>query len=197
MVREDKSLKGFIESGEEWLIPLREFREWLLSIRNDTSLRDWKRRNGTVYRKGDGSLGLGPFTLEGRRTILIKLLETENIIGIPLISLDELKKIDEIWDNEGDLTRRLLVDTYRSIKGKELPWDKFKRPLFEAEIINDLQKQCIETNIPFELLSKLIISVNKNKYITRKPVLKQDFERILYENWLHHETMMKGIENAN
>lgn len=197
MVKEDKSLKGFIESGEEWLIPLREFRDWLLSIRNDPSLRDWKRRNGTVYRKGDGSYGLGPFTLEGRRTILVKLLETENIVGIPLITMDELKKIDETWDNEGDLSRRMLVDTYRQTKGTPLPWDIFKKPVFDQEIINYLLKLCQDSNVPFELLSKLIIAVNNNKYITRKPVLKQEFERILYENWLHHETMMKGIENAN
>ena len=197
MVKEDKSLKGFIESGEDWLIPLREFRDWLLSVRNDPSLRDWKRRNGTVYRKGDGSFGLGPFTLEGRKTILTKLLETESIIDMPLITLDELKRIDEIWDNEGDLTRRILVNTYREVKGKELPWDKFKKPLFEEEVIINLQTHFAGTEIPFELLTKLIISVNKHKYVTRKPLLKQDFERILQENWLHHEIMEKGIEHVD
>lgn len=96
MVKVDKSLKGFIESGEDWLIPLREFRTWLLSVRNDPTMRDTKRRDGNVYEKGDGSRGFGPFTLYGRRIILKKLLETENIVereaGIKLITLDELKK---------------------------------------------------------------------------------------------------------
>jgi DNA sulfur modification protein DndC len=197
MVKEDKSLKGFIESGEEWLIPLREFRDWLLSIRTDSNLRDRKRRNGTIYKKSDGTYGLGPFTLEGRRVILEKLLETESIVGFPLISMDELKKIDEFWDNEGDLSRRMLVETYFKIKGQRLPWDQFKQPLFEDKIVQQLKRQCDDSSIPFELMTKLIISVNKNKLITRRPTLKQDFEKIISENWLHHEKMMEGIENAD
>ena len=34
MVKEDKSLKTFIDSGENQLIPLRNFRNWLLKLRN-------------------------------------------------------------------------------------------------------------------------------------------------------------------
>ena len=36
-----------------------------------------KRRNGSVYRKSDGELGLGPFTMQARKKILKKLLELE------------------------------------------------------------------------------------------------------------------------
>jgi DNA sulfur modification protein DndC len=194
MVKEDKSLKGFIESGEEWLIPLREFRNWLLSIRNDSSLRDWKRRNGAIYKKSDGSYGLGPFTLEGRRLILERLLETEIEVGMSLITIEELKKIDEIWDSEGDLTRRLLVDTYKKVYGKELPWDKYKKPLYEEEVIEEIQKYCEMYNVPYELMKKLLISVNKNKYFNHKPVLRHEFDKILNEAWLHHDKMMVGIE---
>ena len=40
-------------------------------------MRDNKRRNGAVYEKEDGTYGLGPFHLEGRRIILEKVLELE------------------------------------------------------------------------------------------------------------------------
>ncbi|MGE5474815.1 MAG: DNA phosphorothioation system sulfurtransferase DndC [Ignavibacteriales bacterium] len=197
MVKEDKSLKGFIESGERWLLPLREFRDWLLNIRNDPQLRDNKRRNGSIYEKGDGTRGLGPFTLEGRRIILEKLLETEKEVGIELITVDELKKIDEIWDNEGDLSKRMLVDTFRKVKNKELPWDKFKKPLYENHVLNELKIYCDKYGANFELISKLIISVNKNKFITRKPILKEDFEKIINENWLHHNNIKEGFKDDN
>ncbi len=201
MVKEDKSLKGFIESGEDWLIPLREFRTWLLSVRNDSTMRDTKRRDGSVYEKGDGSRGFGPFTLYGRRIILKKLLETENIVekeaGIKLITLDELKKIDELWDNEGDLSRRMLVDTYKEVKGIELDWDKYKNPIYDNDVIEELKQYCQEYNVEFELMSKLIISVNNNKFITRKPVLKESFEKILKENWLHYNNVKEGIKDDN
>ena len=197
MVKEDKSLKGFIESGERWLIPLREFRDWLLSVRNDPDFRDTKRRDGNVYEKGDGSRGFGPFTLEGRKKILVKLLQIEVEVGIELISIDELKKIDEIWDNEGDLSRRALVDIYKSIKGKELAWDIFKKPLYEKDVIEALKLHCDKHDVQFELISKLILSINKNKFITRKPVLKESFQKILNETWLHYDHIKEGFNNDN
>lgn len=197
MVKEDKSLKGFIESGEHWLLPLREFRDWLLSIRNSAQFRDRKRRDGSIYEKGDGSRGFGPFTLNGRKAILEKLLITEKKVGIELITLDELKVIDAIWDNEGDLSRRMLVDVYKNIKGEELPWDKFKKPIYEDEIINELKESCDQYSVEFELISKLILSINENKFITRKPVLKSAFEKILNEGWLHHDHIKEGFNYDN
>ncbi len=194
MVKEDKSLKGFIESGEDWLIPLSEFRDWLISIRSSSDLRDRKRRNGAIYKKGDGSFGLGPFHLEGRRQILEELLRTQLKVNVELITIEELKKIDEIWDSEGDLSCRMLVDTYKKICGKELPWDKYKKPIYEEDLISELQNFCNDYDVPFELMSKLIISVNKNKHLTNKPVLRKDFDKILNEMWLHYDNMMAGIE---
>lgn len=197
MVKEDKSLKGFIESGERWLIPLREFRDWLISIRNASEYRDIKRRDGGVYQKKDGSLGFGPFTLQGRKKILEKLLETEIEIDIQLITEDELKVIDEIWDNEGDLSKRMLVDTYKGIKGKALPWDKYKKPLIDKSTLESLKQYCDEYGIQFELISKLFISINSNKYITRKPVLKESFEKIINETWLHYHHIKEGFDNEH
>lgn len=64
MVKEDKSLKNFIDKGCKELEPLRDFRNWLLDIRNNSDYRDKKRRNGSVYVKNDGEMGLGPFNME-------------------------------------------------------------------------------------------------------------------------------------
>lgn len=195
MVKEDRSLKGFIESGERWLIPLREFRDWLINIRNNADYRDVKRRDGGVYQKKDGTLGFGPFTLQGRKIILEKLLETENQIDMELITEDELRVIDEIWDNEGDLSKRLLVDTYKNIKGKELPWDKYKKPLYDQDTLASLEIYCHEYGVEFELISKLLISINENKFITRKPILRESFEKIVNEIWLHYRHIKEGFYN--
>lgn len=197
MVKEDKSLKGFIESGERWLLPLREFRDWLLSNRNNPELRDNKRRDGSVYTKGDGSRGFGPFTLHGRRIILEKLLEVENEIGVELITVDELRKIDEIWDNEGDLSRRMLVDTYSKVKGRDLPWSQFKKPLYDTTVLEELSAQCEVYGVPFELISRQAIFINNNKFRTRKPVVKEGFEKILNETWLHYDHIKEGFNDDN
>ena len=58
MVKEDKSLKNFIDKGEDSLIPLRDFRNWLLEIRDDANYRERRRRNGAVYENKDGELSI-------------------------------------------------------------------------------------------------------------------------------------------
>ena len=197
MVKEDKSLKSFIDKGEEWLIPLREFRNWLLSIRQNPEYREKKRRNGSVYIKQDGEIGFGPFNLSARELILTKLLELEVETNMELISLDELKKIDEIWDKEGDLSRRKLVDIYRDIKGKSLPWDDYKAPIFEDDVIECIKEQCEENDIEFELISKLIIEIESTKNYTRSGATTKGFDKILNEGWLHFDAIQRGLENEN
>ncbi|MBH8608232.1 DNA phosphorothioation system sulfurtransferase DndC [Thermoactinomyces sp. CICC 10521] len=49
VVKEDKALTGFINSGVEWLKPLLEFRNYLAKIRSDRSLRQKQRTNGQIY----------------------------------------------------------------------------------------------------------------------------------------------------
>ena len=46
VVKEDKSLNGFIRSGHRELIPLAEFRKWLMSIRDIPEYREKKHRDG-------------------------------------------------------------------------------------------------------------------------------------------------------
>lgn len=132
VVKEDKSLNGFIKSGHRELIPLAEFRKWLMSIRDIDEYREKRRRNGTVYETKNGDMGYGPFTWEARKLILMKLLETQERMGYELITIQELEAIDEIWDDELDLSRRALVDLYREITGKSLPWDQYKDALIDV-----------------------------------------------------------------
>ena len=51
VVKEDKSLTGFIKNGEDWLMPLLDFRAWLLSIRDKHEYRQQFRRDGNHYYK--------------------------------------------------------------------------------------------------------------------------------------------------
>ncbi|MBY6036640.1 DNA phosphorothioation system sulfurtransferase DndC [Fictibacillus nanhaiensis] len=51
VVTEDKALNGFIESGEDWMRPLLEFRNWLAEIRDVRTYRQKYRMNGQIYFK--------------------------------------------------------------------------------------------------------------------------------------------------
>lgn len=197
IVKVDKSLQRFIDNGSKELEPLRDFRDWLVDIRQNPEFRDNKRRNGKVYQKANGEYGFGPFKLSARREILKRLLVLQRDTGFELITNDELKAIDSIWDSEGDLTKRLLVDTYYEVFGKRLPWDEYKEPLYDLEIIDELKKAAEKSEIPFELITKLIVMINANKYIAKSTGLKKEFDKLLNQEWIHYERVKEGLKNED
>ena len=197
IVKEDKSLQRFIDNGSTELVPLREFRNWLVSIRQNPEFRDSKRRNGKVYQKANGEYGFGPFKMSARQEIFKRLLELQRDTGFMLITNDELKMIDTLWDLEGDLSRRKLVDIYYEVFNVRLTWDEYKEPLYDIEIINSLQQAAEQSEIPFELITKLIVMINSNKYIAKSSKLKKEFDRLISEEWIHYDTIKEGMKDEN
>lgn len=197
MVKEDKSLKNFIDHGATELIPLRDFRNWLVELRSDTNARDYRRRNGAVYLMSNGEFGRGPFTMETRKEILRRLLKLEIETGFELITIQELKMIDKMWEDEGDLSRRALVDIYYDIKKERLPWDNYKKAKYDGETLSVIKQLCDKHEVPFDLMSKLMISVDNSKFYTRSAVSAKNVERILNEGWLHYDAIQEGLNDEN
>ena len=197
MVKEDKSLTNFIDHGASELIPLREFRNWLLEMRSNPKMRESKRRDGSVYTTQNGELGKGPFTMEARKLILRRLLQLEKITGFNLISLDELRMIDRLWEDEGDLSRRALVELYYEETGSKLPWDEYKKAKYDSEIQELMHKLCDEQEIPFELMSKLLIAVDNTKFYTRSAHVDKEVERVMNQGWLHFDAIRGVIEDED
>lgn len=197
IVKVDKSLQRFIDKGSKELEPLREFRDWLVSIRQNPEFRDNKRRNGKVYQKSNGQYGFGPFKLSARQEILRKLLVLQKETGFVLITNEELKMIDTLWDAEGDLTRRKLVDIYYEVFGTRLKWDEYKEPLYDLEIIKEIQEAAESSEIPFELITKLIVMINSNKYIAKSTKLKKEFDRLINQEWIHFENIKEGFNDED
>lgn len=197
MVKEDKSLKNFIDHGASELIPLRDFRNGLVELRATPEARDYRRRNGSVYLTSSGEYGRGPFTMETRKEILKRLLQLEVETGFELITLEELKMIDKLWEDEGDLSRRSLVEIYAEVKGQKLPWDNYRKAKYDEETIDLLHSLCAKYEVPFDLVSKLMISVDNSKFYTRSAVTAKNVERILNEGWLHFEAIREGLNHED
>lgn len=82
LVRKDKSLEKLAEK-DPGLLPLIEFRKFLLEIRDNKKMRKRVNRNGKNY--------LGPLTMQTRRKILNRLEELRKL------PLEEKNLIHEIW----------------------------------------------------------------------------------------------------
>ena len=102
VVKKDRSLEGFVESGFTEFGPLLNFRDWLTELRDDPERRQITRRDGRLTYTASGSYVMGPFTVHTRMEILDKLLKLEEEVGMSLISPEECDEIKSIW--VGDLT---------------------------------------------------------------------------------------------
>lgn len=197
MVKEDKSLKNFIDHGATELIPLRDFRNWLVALRSNPDARDYRRRNGSVYLMANGEFGRGPFTMEARKEILRRLLKLEMDTGFELITINELKCIDKMWEDEGDLTKRSLVELYYEVTGKRLPWDQYKSAKYDDDTLDEIKRLCNAHDVPFDLMAKLMIAVDNSKFFTRSAVTTKEVDRILNQGWLHFDAIQEGLANED
>lgn len=103
VVEKDKSLQGFVDSGNHHFSALIEFRQWLKDIRNDPRFRSVERRNGEIRFNPRGEQIQhvpGPFTIQARKMILDRLLAVQAEYGDALISADEIERIHAIWAEE-------------------------------------------------------------------------------------------------
>ena len=51
--------------------------------------------------------------------------------------------------------------------------------------------------IPVELITKLIVSVDENKHITRNNKLQKAFDQIISQNWLHYNSIERAFDNED
>ena len=102
VVKLDKSMEGFVQSGAAWLQPLNDFRNWLKEIRE---LQEWRQNT-----RRSGEPGIGPFNPEARVKILKRLLEVEQEIEGRLISDEEIIYIQQLWSEEFDLGEHRAID---------------------------------------------------------------------------------------
>lgn len=116
-------MENLIENGEDWMIPLLEFRDYVGPLRDKPGARMDMKRNGLP------TDGQGPFTFETRAEILKKVLEIEVQTGLEVISRPELSAIQLQWNYDGGFKHR-VSDIYFQVK---------KIPIAMSD--NDLQLQ--------------------------------------------------------
>jgi DNA sulfur modification protein DndC len=85
VVKEDRSLQGFIQTGDKQLVPLLEFRNNLIEYRDAPGMRSNVKR--------DGRPRPGPFTPETRLRLLREVLKLEKTVNQIILTDEDLLAI--------------------------------------------------------------------------------------------------------
>lgn len=157
MVSEDKSMAAMIQNDEEkaWMLPMLEFRNRIACGREgDQTRRDFRKRDGRLQWH-NGHLVHGPYTKATRESFLRELLEVEKIVheigpeeikNIPLITLDELRCIRQIWLDDFHEFDDSLPAIYESVTGQ---------PYFDGTISKNKYFGATESALLEEVCSEL------------------------------------------
>ena len=202
VVTKDRAMEGLIDSGETWLLKLKDFRNELFQSTipaNKDGLRNYKRRTGKVqYARKDVNDDSnttvktipGPYWMWKRQEWLKKLLTIERDLNeqgrdITLIQPEELYAIRREWmydPNEPDWADT-LPKIYREVYGTDLDWADQDSGAFtdaDAAILKELEDK---HNAPAELAMKLIELELSMDGLSRRKGLYNTIGNLLNRDW--------------
>lgn len=203
VVTKDKAIMGLIDNGEEWLEPLLNYRNMLAETQDKEKkpiYRDYKRMNGKIKYKRDGSGELirGPYKFEYCKQFLRQLLETQREIqeigpnsNLQLILPEELHEIRRIWRQEKGDWEDSVPQIYREVMGVDLDWVQDDRGMFSGEEGILLESICQKHDIPVQLVAKLLDIERQVQGMKRRAAIYSRIEDVLNEEWRTEEEITK------
>jgi DNA sulfur modification protein DndC len=204
VVTKDKALEGMIDSGEEWMIPLLEFRDHLASTQapeGKAAIREHKRRNGRVEER-DGHFVWGPFQPWFRKDLLIRLLKAQVEIqkngpdpNMVLITEEELHEIRRLWRTEMHDWEDTLPKIYKEITGNRLSGIGNGRELFTEREKKVLEQIAESQEIPVELVLKLVDLERRMYGMQRRTTIQNKIDGVLNEDWRSREEVLQNAES--
>ncbi|MEZ4861663.1 MAG: DNA phosphorothioation system sulfurtransferase DndC [Caldilineaceae bacterium] len=195
VVTKDKSMEAMIDSGEEWMVPLLEYRDWLASTQDPEVKplqREFRGRDGRIKITDDGRLRYRTYTLDFSKQMLRRLLEAQKEIqahdpDFRLISLDELREIRRIWLMERQDWSDSLPAIYQAVTGQVIAWeqnDVYAPGQLEADLLADLGAK---HGVPQQLVQKLLDAEWQHYGMRRRSTIHKRIEKILNEDWRSRE----------
>ncbi len=193
VARRDTSMEALIDNGEEWMVPLLEFREWLVKTtepEHKREFRDFKGRDGRVVFKKDGTLAARTYTLETSKTMLEKVLRTQQAVRrdgpdatMELISAEELCEIRRLWRVERQDWEDSVPQIFRAVYGFDLAWPVDDDNTFDSEQKELLSSLCQEHNLPFDLIARLLEVERQSTGMTRRASAFKALNSVLNREW--------------
>lgn len=203
VVTKDKSMEAMIDKGQDWMLPLLEFRDFLAETQDPekkAKIREHRRRQGAIT-IDNGKLVRGPYKMEFRKQILKELLETQQAVrqdgpdpNIELITLGELEEIRRIWRTEHQDWEDSVPRIYREVIGEDRDWVADDFGTFTASDKAILELLCSDAGIPVELVAKLLDTERQFHGMSRRASIYERINAIFREDWRSEETVLAELE---
>ena len=193
VARRDTSMEALIDNGEEWMLPLLEFREWLVATTEPDrkrEFRDIKGRDGRVIIKKDGTLAARTYTLETSKEMLEKVLraqlsihQSESGSKMVLISKEELFEIRRLWRVERQDWEDSVPRIFRMVYDRDLDWLKDDDGAFDSDQKELLSSLCREHDVPFDLVARMLEVERRSTGLIRRAGVQKDLNLVLSQEW--------------
>ena len=200
VARRDTSMEALIDNGEEWMEPLLDFREWLMTTtepERKREFRDIKGRDGRVVFKKDGTLAARTYTLDTSKVMLEKVLRAQKAVRedgpdseMELISAEELYEIRRLWRVERQDWEDSVPQIFRTVNGCDLNWSKDDDGAFDAEQKELLSSLCQEHDVPFDLVARLLEVERQSTGMTKRAGVQKALQAVLSQEWGSEEEIM-------
>jgi len=215
LVEKDKSMTAMIQNDAEkdWMMPLLELRNALDFRQNTTKdengsdhhLRDFRRMTGSVQVMTSGKPIPGPYTQESREQWLRKLLSAqayireegpEDVRGIELITIEELREIRRIWVVDKHEVEDLLPAIYEDETGVPYPGESLDDDMvLGAAEMGELKELCGDDRLHYELTRELLSTTRQQQSSARRAGLYQQLEKSFKKHFYEDEA--DAVNRAN
>ena len=210
VVSKDRSMEAMIDNGEDWMMPLLEFRDFLASTQEPENKAKWRehRRRGGFISERNGQLIRGPYRMDFCKELLRRLLETQQQVrqegpnpDIELITLPELEEIRKIWRTERQDWEDSVPQIYQEVVGEKLDWVEDDLGTFTNSDKAILEELCNDAGIPVTLVAKLLDTERQFYGMSRRAAIYDRINAIFREDWRSEEAVLadleRDVENAN
>jgi DNA sulfur modification protein DndC len=182
VVKEDKSMKGLLQHGEEWMEPLADLRDYLVETRDNP-----ERYRSKTLRRGYQLEGRwGPYLPEVRAEVLRRLLLAQREIQqgydptLSFISARELVAIQGQWHQDG-IYDYSVTAVHAEVYPTAVALPRIQANRAEADAL--LREVCADEPDHYDLIQQSMKVLETNRFNKNRRGLYGGIERVL-DNYL-------------
>ncbi len=181
VVSQNRSLSNRVDEGEEWLIPLLQFRDHLMDTTNPEHKHLYRslesRGSHLIQLNRQGQPSYRCYTLSTRKDLLRGLLQAQEQVRregpdpqMTLVDFEELCAIRQVWRDEGDWEDSLPV-IYREVTGRDEAWPvREDEQWMNAATKETLLYHCQHQHLPPQLVMELLTAMQRFQLAAAPPV---------------------------